>query len=299
MIRVIIAVTWIVFTTSPVLCEELYNGAVRTYFDSETIVSGDAQSDTVQIPRASFIRKEPTYNISMGDRNMELKALRFYERSDEPCAVTVITALYMVGETEHSWDECNGRARSEKEIAYWFINNVETPQGASSGMFTYEPDGVEPSVDHDAVENGFLTAIRVCHTNDTSKRPGIVKGVEAEWTSHAVAPQWAEVDSPLPWNRRYATDKFSRTNCRGNWQEWARCPFNTVALALKLHHKALGGRRALTGISLKCHRMRSVLGYVDSTDFSYFDYHPVQKPGGNDASPPKIKRPITKGKNKN
>ncbi len=32
---------------------------------------------------------------------------------------------------------------------------------------------------------------------------GIINGVEAEWTSHAVALQWSEADTLRPWNRRY------------------------------------------------------------------------------------------------
>ncbi len=267
MLRLLLAILPLALLCDAATAQDLYAGAIRTYFDSETNVSGDEQDDTEQIPKASFVRTtapETTY----GDRNKELKALRFFERSDEPCAVSVVTALHMVGEQEHVWDACAGARRSQREIAWWFFNNVDEGQDAGFGQ-----------------EHGYLTAIRVCHTEPDARRPGIVKGVEAEWTSHAVAPEGSEADTPRPWNRHYATDSFSRNNCKGNWQEWARCPFNTVALAVKLHHKPLDGRRALTGISLKCHRMRSQLFEAGTFERYYFDYHPVNNPDPREPPP--------------
>lgn len=79
-----------------------------------------------------------------------------------------------------------------------------------------------------------------------------------------------------------------RNNCSGQWERWVRCPDHTVAAAVRLHHKALGGRRAFTGISLKCHRTESRIR--DDETNQVLDTVTGNPPGGKE--PPAFERLI-------
>ena len=249
-----------------------YMGAWRVGYALETEVSGTEQSDKVQLPKSSFVLTDSFELANTNwypNRHHELSLLRFYERSDEPCAVTVVTAPGYTTAKEHGWDGCEGRRRSLKSIGENFV--FESPGGAVDA-YTY------------------LKAIRVCQSTRSGERGGIVKGIEAEWVSHPSYPAASPVNF---WTDRLSGKrKFQRTNCtNAGWAEWARCPEGTAALAIRLHHKALDGRRALTGISLKCHIMEGRIGDGETLEFirrhiSYEAPQPaISTQSGDDFSP--------------
>lgn len=209
-----------------------YTGAHRVGFATTTGISGTDGTARVQLPRPAFVREVPeeAWTTRYGNRNHELGVLEFYERGDEPCSVSVYTAWGYTAQEEHVWDGCAGNRRA-RQVMSNFMWVLDPPE--ASGRYTY------------------LKAVRVCQVSRTDARRDIVKGVEAEWVTHPSAREW--------WATQAGRADFARPNCDGNWAEWARCPEGTAALALRLHHKALDGRRALTGLSLRCHIMEAQL----------------------------------------
>lgn len=209
-----------------------YIGSYRIGFATTTQISGTDGTARVQLPRPAFVQAEvPSQKTVYGNRNHELGVMEFFERSDEPCSVSVFTGWgYDTYEEEHVWDGCEGRRRSRQVI---------------SGLM-YLGDEYE-----DAQRYSYLKGVRVCQSTRTDERRDIVKGVDAQWVTH---PSAREI-----WHTREERTSFERPNCNGNWAPWAWCPDGTAALAVRLHHKALGGRRALTGVSLRCHIMEARL----------------------------------------
>lgn len=178
------------------------------------------------------------------DAQPYLNDLTFFERSDEPCAVEID---YTWGDDD-LWDGCEGArrsplnlfivARSPRAIAY---ETVEIP-GRGTGRILVNDGGQW----YDEHGKWALRRIRVCTNGRSGPRGELVKGVEAEWSANPFDP---------PDDQYTVTRQVRRTNCDDDgWSEWSACGGRRAASEIRLHHKAIGGRRGLVGIQLVCYR---------------------------------------------
>ncbi|MEM6326340.1 MAG: hypothetical protein AAF791_04410 [Bacteroidota bacterium] len=143
-------------------------------------------------------------------------------------------------ERTQEWNGCEGRGRS--------LRSVERPRRFRQGWQWGRHEG-------------YVTSVQVCARGGRGQRQDIVKGLTATFEANPVfgairvgakrVPEWAR---PVG----IAAPRFERTNC-GTWQPPSECPRSHAAQQIILHHKALGGRRALTGVQLVCRRMRRVM----------------------------------------
>lgn len=167
----------------------------------------------------------------------------FYERSDEPCAV----AESDPHGPDALWDGCGGARRSPLRLEAV----APSPEVIAYRTVQIPGRGLARVLDDDGPwydDHGqwALRKIRVCTNGRSGERGELVKGVEAVWTVNPF---------DAPEDQYTITRTARRTNCDDDaWSGWSECRGRRAAPTVRLHHKAVGGRRALVGVQLVCYR---------------------------------------------
>lgn len=116
----------------------------------------------------------------------------------------------------------------------------------SQGNAVWSECGGRPRSTRTAGVDGHnsLVGIMVCNNDRSDERGRLVKGLELEW---AFRPHETRVE-----DRMLTRDRFQQPNC-SRWRRWARCPAQTAAQTLLVHHERIGGREAIVGLQLECY----------------------------------------------
>lgn len=106
-----------------------------------------------------------------------------------------------------------------------------------------------------------LVGIMICNNKRNNVRGRLVKGVELEW---AFRPHETRDEDKM-----LTRKKFQQLNC-SRWRRWVRCPEQTAAQTLLVHHERIGGRDAIVGLQLECYPVTpSCLAKNDPTWTNY------------------------------
>lgn len=88
-----------------------------------------------------------------------------------------------------------------------------------------------------------IIGLQICTNGRNGPRGRLVKGIRVRWARKPHETSASDQDR--------LEGQIRQPNC-SDWGPWVQCPAGTASRGLVLHHDAVGGRRALVGLQLRC-----------------------------------------------
>ncbi|HEX7043184.1 MAG TPA: S8 family peptidase [Burkholderiales bacterium] len=163
-----------------------------------------------------------TREIGEGAALGAIERLRFGERGDRPCYISVEKADIVgnkILKPHAQLDLCGDNGPTDRSLEY-------VPLLTTS---------------HDT----FVRGIAVC--NSRTRNSTRVKGVKVYQTRIEADGSFSMISNPKT---------LERPNCDGNWREPAMCPSGSVATKVVVHIRPDGNDDVFTGLSLRCKKVK-------------------------------------------
>lgn len=206
---------------------------------SVTPVSFEGEVETTDL---SGFRGTPFTLGDAGSSTQAVFSITNLEASDEPCKTTIGTEDMNNSSNDRSFSKvlCGSRSPGDQI------------------KLSFEDTGPAGS-------RAFITGIRVCMNNDQSKVKGLdIRGMKITDAGALVVPgrvfPCGEATSPnysetiFCEQPRFVTRPNADQN--GGWKQWAACSPGSLATAVVVHYAGGSEPRSLTGIELKCRKLK-------------------------------------------
>lgn len=225
--------------TALLVCVFIVGTSLAYPLVSVTQVSFEGEVETTDL---SGFKGTPFTLGDSGSSTQAVFSVSNWEASDEPCKTTIGTEDLNNANNDRSFSKalCNSRSPGD-EI-----------------KLSFEDAGPAGS-------RAFITGIRVCMNNDQSKVKGLdIRGMKITDAGALVVPgrvfPCGEATSPNYSATTYCEQPrfVTRPNAdqNGGWKKWSACSQGSLATAVVIHYAGGSEPRSLTGIELKCRKLK-------------------------------------------